>query len=152
MTTPHTLSYYCRLTRPLLLAGIASMSILGGIVPDLSAPNLDRVFASAARADDFNDETLRNYARSLLQIEPLRQSALAQIRAANGGDLPNLVCNQPDMMGGLNDRAKSLFVNYCNQCKDIAESHGLSIDLFNAITQSLRSNPELKEKIRKHMH
>lgn len=153
MTTPHIRSKLFSLSGPLILGTIASLvSILGGIVPDFTASHSSSLFASAAQADEFSDPDLRNYAAALMQIEPIRQSTLSQVSKANGGALPNLVCNQPNTMEGLNSEAKSLFINYCNQCESIAASKGLSIDRFNQITQAVRANPQLQNRVRSFMN
>jgi Domain of unknown function (DUF4168) len=153
MTTPHSPSTFRRLSRPLLLGILTSLSgILIGLVPDFTAAQPSLFFSSAARADEFSDTDLRNYAAALMEIEPIRQSTLSQVRASTGGTLPNLVCNQPTTMEGLNSEAKSLFVNYCNKCETIASSRGLSIERFNQITQSVRSNPQLQNRVRGFMN
>jgi hypothetical protein len=154
MTTPHVRRKLFSLSRPLLLGLITSVvSVLGGIVPDFTASHASSLFASAARADEFSDPDLRNYASALMQIEPIRQSALSQVSKANNSSaLPNLVCNQPNTMEGLNSEAKSLFINYCNQCESIAASKGLSIDRFNQITQAVRANPQLQNRVRGFMN
>lgn len=153
MTTPHTRSNFYRLSRPLLLGIMTGLlGILGGIVPDFNTGQPSSFFNSSARADEFSDPDLRSYAAALMQIEPIRQSALAQVSRANGGSLPNLVCNQPNTMEGLNNEAKSLFVKYCNQCETIAASQGLSIDRFNQITQAVRSSPQLQNRVRGFMN
>ncbi len=153
MTTPHTPNTFRRLSRPLLLGILTSVSgILIGMVPDFTASHPSLIYSSAARADEFSEADLRNYATALMEIEPIRQSALAQVRASTGGTLPNLVCNQPNTMEGLNTEAKSLFVNYCNKCETIASSRGLSIEKFNQITQSVRSNSQLQNKVRGFMN
>jgi Domain of unknown function (DUF4168) len=153
MTTPHARINFYRLSRPLLLGTITSLlGILGGIIPDFTATQPSSLFASVAQAQEFSDPDLRNYAAALMQIEPIRQSALAQVSRANSGGLPNLVCNQPNTMEGLNSEAKSLFVKYCNQCESIAASRGLSIDRFNQITQAVRANPQLQNRVRSFMN
>lgn len=154
MTTPHVRSKFHRLSRPVIMGTIASLlGILGGIVPDFTASHPSSLFANMARADEFSDPDLRNYAAALMQIEPIRQSALSEVsRANNSSALPNLVCNQPNTMEGLNSEAKSLFINYCNQCETIAASKGLSIDRFNQITQAVRTNPELQNRVRSFMN
>ena len=152
MTTPNTPHTFNRLSRPLLLgllAGIAGIAI--GIVPDFSAAQSGLAVSISARADEFSDPDLRDYAAALMEIEPIRQSTLAQVRASTGGTLPSLVCNQPSTMEGLNPEAKSLFVNYCNKCETIASSRGLSIERFNQITQSVRANPQLQNRVRSFM-
>jgi hypothetical protein len=149
---PHTKSF--RLYRSLMLGIMAScLSILGGIVPDHTFGQPHQIFASAAQAEDFNDAELRNYAAALMKIEPARQSALAEVSKANGGTtLPNLVCSQPDTMEGLNTDAKTIFINYCEECKKIAAERGLTIDKFNQITQAVRSTPELKQRVQNFMN
>jgi hypothetical protein len=153
MTISHVRSSFYRLSRPLLLGILTSLlGTLGGIVPDFTTGQPSTFFSSSARADDFTDPDLRNYAVVLMQIEPLRQSTLAQVSRANSGTLPNLVCNQPNTMEGLNSEAKSLFIKYCNQCESIAASKGLSIDRFNQITQAVRANPQLQNRVRSFMN
>jgi hypothetical protein len=153
MTILRSRSNFHHLSRPLLLGIVTGMlSILGGIVPDLTASQPSLMFSSAARADEYTDADLRNYAAALMEIEPIRQSALTQVRASAGGTLPNLVCNQPNTMEGLNSEAKALFINYCDRCESIASSRGLSIERFNQITQSVRSTPQLQNRVRSFMH
>lgn len=153
MTTPHARSNSDRLSR-LLVVGIMTslLGILAGIVPDLTAQQPDLFFSNAARADEFSDSDLRNYAAALMQIEPLRQSTLSQVSRANNGSLPNLVCNQPNTMETLTSEAKSLFINYCNQSESIAASRGLDSKRFNQITQAVRSNPQLQNRVRGFMN
>ncbi|PSB40414.1 DUF4168 domain-containing protein [Chamaesiphon polymorphus] len=153
MTTPHARRNTVRLSR-LLFIGITTslLGILAGIVPDFTAQQPSLIFSNAARADEFSDTDLRNYAAALMQIEPLRQSTLAQVSRANNGSLPNLVCNQPNTMEALNSEARSLFIRYCNQCESIAASRGLSIERFNQITQAVRSNPQLQNRVRSFMN
>jgi len=124
------------------------VGILGGILPDLTAQHPSRLFSSAVYAQEFNDTELRNYAAALMQIEPVRLSALAQVSRANGGNLPNLDCSKPNTMDSLTSEAKSLFIQYCNQCEAIAASRGLSIDRFNQITLAVRSNSQLQNRVR----
>ncbi len=154
MTTLHTHPNFQILSRPLLLSAIVSFLSIGtGIVPDFTAQQPSQIFNIAAQADDFSDSDLRSYAAALVKIEPIRQSSLAQVSQANGGGkLPNLVCNQPDTMNGLSSEAKTLFINYCNQCERIAASEGLSIEKFNQITQAVRSSPQIQEKVRRHIN
>ncbi len=153
MATPHAHTNSHRLYRPLMLGMMASfLGILGGIVPDLTVGQPSQIFASAVQAQDFSDPDLRNYAAALMKIEPARQSALADVSQANGGTLPNLVCSQPDTMDGLNAEAKTIFINYCDRCKQIAADRGLTIDKFNQITQAIRTTPELKQRVQNFMN
>jgi hypothetical protein len=152
MTTPHTLTTRFHRSRSFCLGILVAGGIIGGIVPDLSKIGTDGLFASSARAQTFNDGDLRSYALVLMQIETIRKVALSQVAQANGGSVPNLVCDRPDTMSGLNEEAKGVFINYCNQSRSIVESKGLSMDRFNEITQNIRSNRQLKRKILQFMN
>jgi Domain of unknown function (DUF4168) len=153
MTTLHIRSNFYRLSRPLFLGiMISCIGIVGGILPDLTARQPDLFFSNSAQAQEFSDPDLRNYAAALMEIEPKRQSALAQVSRVNNGTLPNLVCSQPATMESLNSEAKSLFIKYCNQCESIAASKGLSIEKFNQITQAVRANPQLQNRVRSFMN
>ncbi len=131
---------------------VSFISTLSGIVPDFAAQQPSQIFAAFARADEFKDKDLRNFAAALVQIEPIRQSTLAQVEQAQGAKPPNLVCDRPDGMAGLKPKAKSLFVNFCNQSQSIVSSHQLTIEQFNQIAQAVRSNPQLKERVRRFMN
>ncbi|AFY92847.1 DUF4168 domain-containing protein [Chamaesiphon minutus] len=150
MTTPRSASQFYRSTRPLLLGILTGLlGILSGTIPDLAASQPSLLFATVARADEFKDPELRNYAATILEIESIRQSALAQVSRANGkAPLPNLICSQPTTMESLNSEAKSLFVRYCNQSETIAAKKGLSIDRFNYITQAVHSSLQLQNRVR----
>ena len=133
-----------------MLGTIATcLGLVSGIVPDFTQPP-SAFFGSSARADEFSDADLRNYAAALMEIEPIRQSTLAQVRAISGDTLPNLLCNQPSTMDSLKSEAKSLFVNYCKQCETIVANKGIS-EKFNQITQSVRANPQLQSRVRSFM-
>lgn len=154
MIIPHTQSNFYSCFHPLIQAlAISTLSLLGGIVPDFTAQQPHQIFSYAARADDFSDRDLRNYAAAVVKIESIRQATLAQVSQAMGGNkLPNLLCDRPNTMDGLNSEAKSLFINYCNQSESIAASHQLSIDRFNRITEAVRSNPQLQDRVRSLMN
>ena len=135
-----------------MLGTIATcLGLVSGIIPDFTQQP-SAYFGSSARADEFSDADLRNYAAALMEIEPIRQSILAQVRAINGDPLPNLRCDQPSTMDSLKSEAKSLFVDYCKQCGDIVARKGISDKFFNQITQSVRSNPQLQSRVRSFMN
>jgi hypothetical protein len=153
MTTLHVRRNFYHLSGTLFVGiAIGCIGILGGILPDLTARQPELLFSNSARAQEFSDPDLRNYAAALLEIEPTRQSALSQVSRANNGTLPNLICNQPSTMEGLNSEAKALFIKYCNQCESIAASKGLSIEKFNQITHAVRGNPQLQSRVRSFMN
>jgi hypothetical protein len=94
-----------------------------------------------------SDEDLRKYAAALLEIEPLRVEALTAIKSKVSGDLPNLMCNQPDSMSSLPSDARKIFVRYCANANEIANRKGLSLAAFNRITSQVSSSPQLRKRL-----
>lgn len=121
---------------------------LSGLVPDLSGRSSALIFSSAAYAQAINDKEVTNYARAVLVMEPVRQTAFNEIKKMIGSrEVPSIVCHKPQSLDALPGNARKIAVNYCNRSKDIVESNGLSIARFNAITVNLQNDPNLKTRV-----
>ncbi|WP_414576166.1 DUF4168 domain-containing protein [Anabaena sp. CCY 9402-a] len=95
-----------------------------------------------------NKNEITSYAQALLAIEPARQQAFGAIKKIVGNEnVPKIVCNQPNSMNDLPNRARDIAVNYCKQSQEIVENHGLTIDKFNRITMEIPKNNNLKQEI-----
>lgn len=98
-----------------------------------------------------SNQEVQNYARSILEIEPVRQNAYDAIKRITGSDVPPIMCNRPASLNNLSREVREIAVNYCRQSAQIAASHGLSADRFNAITAALQSDPDLAARIQEAM-
>lgn len=137
---------------PLLSGLVAAVGVLGGLVPTLSpnAPMLD--FSRAAYAQSISQNEMRNYARSVLAIEPIRQSAFQEIRRILRTDnVPSIVCHQQSSLQNLPSNVRQIATSYCSRAIEIVERNDLTINRFNTITLNLQSNPSLEERIRQEM-
>jgi hypothetical protein len=95
-----------------------------------------------------NQNEITSYAQALLAMEPARQQAFGEIkRIVGNGNIPQIVCNEPNSMNSLPNRARNVAVNYCKQSQEIVENHGLSIGRFNRITMEIPNNSNLKQQI-----
>lgn len=136
------------LSQSLVVSAFATISLLSGITPDLSGRSSILVFSSAAYAQAVSDPEVTNYARAVLVMEPVRQTAFNKIKKMIGsGDVPPIVCHKRESLKALPSNARDIAVNYCNRSKDIVEGNGLSIARFNAITVNLQNDPKLKTRI-----
>ncbi len=106
-------------------------------------------FSQSSAAEGISNPELKKYAKALIEIEPLRVNALGTISKRMEGNLPNLMCNQPDSMSSLPGDARKVFVNYCNQSQSIAQGYGLGLERFNEITNLVRSNPRLQSRLQR---
>lgn len=105
-----------------------------------------------AQAQNYDENTLRNYAQALLEIEPLRQRALQDIQTVlNSQEVPSIACNRAQSYQDLPAEVQSLIVDYCNRSQNIVQQQGLSVSEFNNITTDVQSNPQLKQEIQAEM-
>jgi Domain of unknown function (DUF4168) len=108
-----------------------------------------QLVAQSAVNEGIGNPELKKYAKALIEIEPLRISALETISQKMTGSLPNLMCHQPESMNSLPIDARKVFVNYCNQSQAIAQRYGLGIERFNEITSLVLSNPRLQGRLQR---
>lgn len=95
-----------------------------------------------------NTGEVLNYAKAVLSMESGRQQAFDEIKKIVGsGDVPKIVCNEPNSFNSLPSKAKDIAVNYCNRSQRIVEDNGLSIQRFNKITQEIQTNEALKQQV-----
>lgn len=135
------------LTQPIVITLLASISVLCGIVPQLSGNLSQLSFSTAAYTQEFNDNQVNNYARAVLLIETQRQQAYDQIQKIVGHAPPEIVCNRSETLQGIPRDAQKLAVQFCNNSKKIAENSGLTTAQFNAITEQARQNEKFKRRI-----
>lgn len=134
------------LSRSLVIGAFATVGVLSGFTPDLSQ-GLSNASSSAAYAQAVSNTEVTNYARAVLAMEPVRQTAFNEIKKIIRGDIPPIVCHQPRSLNALPGNARKIAVNYCKRSKEIVESNGLRINRFNAITVNLQNDPNLKRRI-----
>ena len=138
------------LFRSLLAAILSTIGCLSGLTPSISlkSPSIF-VLNSSASAQNLTPEELTNYARSVLDIEPLRQQYYNEIKQqiAPGESVPEIICNKPDSLNELPGEMSDTAVKYCEQSIEIVESNNLTIQQFNDITNSLIDNPEMVNRI-----
>ena len=134
------------LSQSLIVGAFATVGVISGVAPDISARS-GVIFSSAAYAQAISNTEVTNYARSVLVMEPVRQTAFTEIKKMISGDIPPIVCHKPGSLNALPGNARKIAVNYCRRSQEIVESNGLTINRFNAITVNLQNNPDLKRRI-----
>lgn len=140
------------IVRSLAIAGLAIAAIGWGVVPDFTRP-IPRLFDTVARAQNVSDDEVQNYARAILDMEPIRQSAYNDIKKIVTPEAPpNIVCSTNSTFGGLPGNARQIAVSYCNQSRQIVQNSGLSIERFNQITSQIQGGDvDLERRIQSAM-
>ncbi len=156
MLTPNFSSFTSKwLSRSLPAAILSTMSCFTGLIPSISlkgAAILD--FNSAASAQQsaqpsLSDAEITNYARSLLDIEPLRQQYYNQIkqRLTGGQAMPQIICSDLNSVNRLPGEIRQSAIAYCQASIKIVEKNGLTIQQFNNITNLLTQDTRILERI-----
>jgi Domain of unknown function (DUF4168) len=151
MVIAHQMSHFkfsSLLGRSLLVGMGAAASLCLGLVPSFqgSAEMPSVSFGSAAYAQSISDTDVQQYARSVLAIEPLRQSAYEKIKSISGS-VPPIECHRPSSLNDLPDNVRQIAANYCNQAIAIVEGNSLTISRFNAIRVAQDSDSALLNRI-----
>nr|MBA3923613.1 DUF4168 domain-containing protein [Nostocaceae cyanobacterium] len=135
------------LGQSIVIGSLATLSLVSGLIPNLTAGSGQEVFSSAAHAEDVNSTEIKNYALAVLGMEPVRQEAYNEIKKIIGQEPPAIACYKTESLSQLPRSARRIAVNYCNRSKQIVESNNLSSERFNAITQELQGDDNLKNRI-----
>ncbi|MGV2389020.1 MAG UNVERIFIED_CONTAM: DUF4168 domain-containing protein [Microcystis novacekii LVE1205-3] len=62
-----------------------------------------------------------------------------------------MTCNQRESFNNLPANAQRIAVDYCNKSKKIVQDNGLTAAEFNAITNRIRSDDNLRRRVRNEM-
>ncbi|BCL36695.1 hypothetical protein NSMS1_31420 [Nostoc sp. MS1] len=101
-----------------------------------------------AQNQSFNNNEITSYAQAVLAMEPERQQAFGEIKKIVGnGEVPQIVCSEPNSLNNLPGRARDIAVNYCNHSQKIVSDYGLTPDKFNRMTVEIQSNADLKQQV-----
>lgn len=140
------------LLRSLFASTISTIGLFTGVVPDLSGGLSNLVFSTTAYAQQFSETELTNYAKTVLEAEPVRERALGEIKQTVGSEeLPQIACYKQESLAKLPENAQDIAKNYCNQYEDIVKKHFGSIEEFNQITKNVQNDANLKKRIQDEM-
>ncbi|MBD2438957.1 DUF4168 domain-containing protein [Nostoc sp. FACHB-110] len=132
------------------LATLLSKTLCFGVIATASLVSSSMTFTPKAYAQNVtvNNNEIVSYAQAVLAMEPSRQQAFSEIKNVIGrGEIPQIVCNDPNSISKLPRKAREIAVNYCNSSQKIVEENGLSIERFNKITVEIQNNNNLKRQI-----
>lgn len=138
------------LSRSLLVGAIGALGVIAGLPGLHEFSNLN--FSTAASAQDFTEAEVNNYARAVLEAEPVRQTALTDLKQSMGSEqLPRIACDREDSISNLPDNARSIAKGYCSQYESIVKKYFSSFEEFNQITKTVQNNPNLRQRIQDEM-
>ena len=130
------------------------MSCFAGLTPSISLKsaailNFNSAASAQQSAPSLSAAEITNYARSLLDIEPLRQEYYNQIKQGltRTQEMPAIICSDQDSVNDLPRNIRESAINYCKESIRIVETNGLTISRFNQITNLLTENTRILEQI-----
>lgn len=130
---------------------ILPRTFIVGILATVSLVSSSVIFGLKADAQSpvvVNSTEVTGYAQAVLAMEPIRQQSFGEIKKIIGNrDIPKIVCNDPNSMNSLPNKARDVAVNYCSRSQKIVEENGLSIARFNTITIEIQNNKNLERQV-----
>jgi hypothetical protein len=84
-------------------------------------------------------------------IEIQRKQAYQEISRILGKSPPAITCNQRESFNNLPANAQRIAVDYCNNSKKIVQDSGLTAAQFNAITNRISSDDNLRRRVQNEM-
>jgi len=139
------------LRRSFIVTFLAVIAILGGVIPEFSWTTDVVSFQSSAYTQDFTADQIKRYATAVLLIETQRKQAYQAISQILGKIPPAITCNQRESFNNLPANAQKIAVDYCNNSKKIVQDSGLNATEFNAITNRVRSDDNLRRRVQNEM-
>lgn len=139
------------LSKSLLVGTLSIVGLLSGLAPGLSGTSHTSrtlVFSTSASAQSIvSPEEVQNYARAVLAIEQIRQSAYGEIKKVIG-NVPEIVCHNPASIRALPRGVQGIARAYCQQSSTIVGNYfPKGNSRFNEITSLMQNNPSLRQRI-----
>lgn len=132
----------------LILLSLSTSAVATGIMPEFNWQSKTISISNQAMAQNVSDDDLKKYAQAAMEIENLRKTTLSNIETIVGkSTLNQLNCHQEENFNQLPNNARTMAINYCNTSENIVKKYGLTNTQFNQITQQVRQNPALKQKL-----
>jgi hypothetical protein len=128
--------------RLLLILLLSTSAGLSGLVPGLT-PDLSQLeMTSIAYAQDLLLK-VDDYAKAVLQMEPLRIKALNEVQEKIGPQTPKDVCRQSDLPSAV----QTICTDFFNQSAEIIRLNGLSNLEFNQITEKVQTDTLYRQRL-----
>ena len=135
------------LSRILVVSVLSSLGFFFGTTPNISGQFGSVTFGSAAYAQEFNDSDIGKFARAALPIEMKRRDTEQRIKDINGGNVPEIGCDQTENLNNLSGDVRSAVVDFCKFSADKIKENGLDVGQFNAIKLRYNSDPAVKKRV-----
>lgn len=133
--------------------GIKYKYLLLTIFTVISTTYSPLIFSTHAIAQKLpSTREMKNYAETLLIMEPIRQETLEKIKKmlSNGRrSLPIIACNDKNSINNLPNKARVVVVNFCQSYQSIVSENEMTIERFNQITDIINRNEEVQNDMYK---
>lgn len=134
----------------LLVGGVVGMAVALSLSPLSRFPLFSTSVLAQTQTQEITEEQLRKYAKAVIAIENLRRATYASIENIVGSNASlSVSCDQKKSFSQLPPAARTMAEDYCNQSEIIVKNNGLTVSQFNQITQQIKQNPSLKQRLQK---
>ncbi|HIK25135.1 MAG TPA: DUF4168 domain-containing protein [Thermosynechococcus sp. M46_R2017_013] len=113
-------------------------------------PSLRSFAQTAPRPEMIDRREIMNYARVVLEIEPIRQRYYRQAQAVFQGQVPRNSCfgmNPQNIPIGL----ETICANYMREAMQVLKKYNMTLDQFNGITRRAQQDSAFAQRIQAEM-
>ncbi len=136
-----------RLLSRLLLTGLlASVGVLGGVVPQMSwrSPVWEVSLTSTVRAQ--SDDLITRYARAAYEMEQFRRRDYAEVKRIMGGIVPEEICDR----GNISSQVQAICGRFSDRFDPILRKYGLTRADFNSVHRRA-NDPAIQQRIQQEL-
>ncbi len=129
---------------PIIFCGSTLSLLLISVMP---VPSLGQ---AAPQADVIAPWELINYARVVLEIEPIRQKYYRQAQAVAGGQVPRNSCfgmSPQNIPSGM----ETICASYVREAMQVLKKYNMTLEQFNAITLRAQQDNAFSQRIQTEM-
>jgi hypothetical protein len=134
------------LSRLILASMLASVSVLGGIAPQLSwrSPAWEISLTNTVRAQ--SDDLITRYARAAYEMEQFRRRDYAEVKRIMGGIVPEELCDR----GNISSQVQAICGRFSDRFDPILRKYGLSRAEFNSVHRRA-NDPAIQQRIQQEL-
>jgi Domain of unknown function (DUF4168) len=144
-----------RIIKGLLIILLSTFGVVSGFVPEIKPeikPQFGELsfslnFSTIARAQNFTQQEVVNFARAGFYVEMLRQKVYREIKEIINQPPPNIACNQPETINSLSSNIRGIVDDYCKQSTQIILDNNLTIARYNQLKKLYDREGEFYQQV-----
>jgi Domain of unknown function (DUF4168) len=134
------------LSRTLLISTLTTVTLLSGLLPQLSPQSQSWQLQMTGTAQAQSDELIVRYARAAYEMEQFRRRDYAEVKRIMGGNVPEDVCDR----GNIPAPVQAICGRFSERFDPIIRKHGMTRADFNSVHRRA-NDPTVQQRIQQEL-